>query len=213
MSVSAEKDPYTRAKMYQHRSTPSSSQQNGGGGGGLFKTSSFFGTTRRPSTDRGGHENDRSVKTPAETVQKLVRKSSFAGRFNPTVITSPERRRPSIQHSQKSAEEVTAEATSPRKSGEIATRTRQSSVPHTSAHSRRDSYTTILPFANMLVRPGTSYSQMSVAGGGPGVVANTVLPSPTLESMTYLHLQETSTKRISTLDYLRKAYVCIIPLQ
>lgn len=187
-----------------HRSTPSSSQN---GGGGLFKTSNFFGTSRRPSTDRGGKENERSLITPPESAHTLARKSSFAGRFNPTSITSPEKRRPSIQHSQNSAEEVKAGANSPRKSAESGRKTRQGSTSqNTSGHSRRDSYTNILPFSNMLVRPGTSYSSTGVAGGGPGVVLNT-LPSPTLENITFLHIQETSTKRISTLDYLRKAYV------
>ncbi|PBP16307.1 hypothetical protein BUE80_DR013016, partial [Diplocarpon rosae] len=51
----------------------------------------------------------------------------------------------------------------------------------------------------MLARPGTGYQAS----------APTALPpqsTPTLETITYQHIQETSAKRISTLDYLKKAH-------
>jgi len=183
-----------------HRPTTSTSQH---GEGGHFKTSNFFGTSRQLSVERGAKKNERPVKIHTESAPILARKPSFGGRFNPPSHTSPEKQRLLIQHSQNSAEEATTETSSPRRSGESGRTTRRSSVPKTAGYSRRDSYTAILPFANMLVRPGTSHSSMGVAGGGPGVVPD--LPSLTLENITYLLIQETSTKRISTLDYLRKA--------
>jgi hypothetical protein len=68
-----------------------------------------------------------------------------------------------------------------------------------------DSFTSTTPYANMLVRPGTGY-QATAPNGPPSYVP--IQPSsPTLETITYQHIQETSSKRISTLDYLRKAYV------
>jgi hypothetical protein len=66
-----------------------------------------------------------------------------------------------------------------------------------------DSYTSTTPFSNMLVT-GTSFQGI---GGplGPSPYQPIQLPSPTLENITYHHIHETSSKRISTLDYLRKA--------
>lgn len=56
----------------------------------------------------------------------------------------------------------------------------------------------------MLARPGTAYS---VTGpNNPPVFMTQQPPSPTVETITYQHIQETSSKRISTLDYLRKAH-------
>jgi hypothetical protein len=68
-----------------------------------------------------------------------------------------------------------------------------------------DSFTSTTPYSNMLVRPGTSNLAMGYNGPMP-VTAPLQPPSPTLENITYQHIQETSSKRISTLDYLRKAY-------
>ncbi|PMD44265.1 hypothetical protein L207DRAFT_421497 [Hyaloscypha variabilis F] len=56
----------------------------------------------------------------------------------------------------------------------------------------------------MLVRPGTGHQ--SISSNGPPAFASMQPPSPTLETITYQHIQETSSKRISTLDYLRKAH-------
>jgi hypothetical protein len=181
--------------MHTHKSTPSQNQH------GFFK-SNIFGTTRRPSTSGGAQkEGDPTAVGVAVTgttdpTHGLNRKASFRGRFTSISDASPERRRPSIQ---KDSSEITREQSKP--NGQ---QTPAGTASHSRGHSRRDSYTAILPFSNMLVRPGTSHSSF---GGAPLIPPNQ-LPSPTLENITYLHIQETSSKRISTLDYLRKAYVC-----
>lgn len=78
--------------------------------------------------------------------------------------------------------------------------------PVQSPISSKDSFTSTTPYVNMLVRPGTSH-QPGTNNGQPNFQALQQPPSPTLETITYQHIQETSSKRISTLDYLRKAYV------
>ena len=70
--------------------------------------------------------------------------------------------------------------------------------------SRTDSFTSTTPYSNMLARPGTGYQ--AIAPNGAPSFSLQQPPSPTLETITYQHIQETSSKRISTLDYLRKAY-------
>lgn len=57
-------------------------------------------------------------------------------------------------------------------------------------------------YSKMLVRPGNSYA----TGGGPYVPPNQP-SSPAQETLLFQTIQDVSTKRISTLDYLRKAYV------
>lgn len=67
-----------------------------------------------------------------------------------------------------------------------------------------ESFTSTTPYSNMLVR-GTTNPAMGY--NGPMPITTPLAPaSPTLENITYQHIQETSSKRISTLDYLRKAY-------
>jgi hypothetical protein len=67
-----------------------------------------------------------------------------------------------------------------------------------------ESFTSTTPYTNMLlVRPG--YQSTTI--DAPPAFASMQPPSPTLETITYQHIQETSSKRISTLDYLRKASV------
>lgn len=61
--------------------------------------------------------------------------------------------------------------------------------------------------SNMLARPSTAHQ----VSGQPASLGVPVLQpqqpiSPTLETITYQHIQEMVSKRISTLDYLRKAY-------
>lgn len=195
--------PQNHNKRARTDGAPSSSQR--GGGGGMFK-SNIFGTTKRPGTSGGTKAKDSQPQQPTELVPgQLTRKTSFRDRFNstPTANLSPEKRRTSIHHIDHSATELQRRESEPRQSIGLHPKETPSSAHPTS---RRDSQSTILPNANMLARPGTSYSTYSSTGGGPGIVPP-ALPSPTLENITYLHIQETSSKRISTLDYLRKAYV------
>ncbi|RAL59383.1 hypothetical protein DID88_006872 [Monilinia fructigena] len=58
----------------------------------------------------------------------------------------------------------------------------------------------------MLARPGTGYQSSAGGPAGMGVMAPMQPGSPTLETITYQHIQEMAAKRISTLDYLRKAH-------
>ena len=67
-----------------------------------------------------------------------------------------------------------------------------------------ESFTSTTPYSNMLVRGSTN---PAMGYNGPMPITTPLAPqSPTLENITYQHIQETSSKRISTLDYLRKAY-------
>lgn len=59
-------------------------------------------------------------------------------------------------------------------------------------------------------RPTTSHQQFTAGPMGPPFMGPSAIngpQSPTLEAITYQHIQEMASKRISTLDYLRKAYV------
>jgi len=76
---------------------------------------------------------------------------------------------------------------------------------------KRESVSSIAPYEEMLARPGTSYSTAPGSNGAAGFNATFQPQSPTLETITFQHIQETSSKRISTLDYLRKAYVPPLP--
>jgi hypothetical protein len=83
--------------------------------------------------------------------------------------------------------------------------------------SNRDSIKSTAPYSEMLsssiggsvggYRPGTSYSNGAVGGGGPGFATTTGGGplSPSVETITYQHIQDMASKRISTLSYLRKA--------
>ncbi|KAH7356536.1 hypothetical protein BKA65DRAFT_209008 [Rhexocercosporidium sp. MPI-PUGE-AT-0058] len=213
-----------------HRSTASTST---GGGGGLFRGGNIWGsssssktstsTSTRPSTSGGlSSSNSESTyssfssfgsRTPTfnrkASISALTGKS-HRGRNNSTTPStiSPERRARSsaAQHREvqniqeenplptnlrvpKEAEPQPKSADSFQKVAAIA----EAATPS----SGTESYSSTTPFANMLARPGTGY-QSSTTTIPP--------PSPTLETITYQHIQETSSKRISTLDYLRKAH-------
>ena len=63
-----------------------------------------------------------------------------------------------------------------------------------------------IAYSSMLTRPSTGYQSISANGPSANFPAQGIVPSsPSLETITYQHIQETSSKRISTLDYLRKA--------
>ncbi|KAL3424341.1 hypothetical protein PVAG01_03622 [Phlyctema vagabunda] len=68
----------------------------------------------------------------------------------------------------------------------------------------RISESSTAPYSNiMLVRPQTGNQSI---GGSNGFGTGNGPASPTLETITYQHIQEMASKRISTLDYLRKAH-------
>jgi hypothetical protein len=85
--------------------------------------------------------------------------------------------------------------------------------------SHRASISSTAPYSNMLAasinrnaqdfRPDLSFQAGRFGAGAmvPGMIAPMVGPqSPTLETITFQHIHEMASKRISTLDYLRKAY-------
>lgn len=195
-----------------HRTTPSH-------GGGLFKGGNIFGgsktpttSTRRPSTS-GGSPTGHSEHTTSGTFSRKSSnakssKSSYRGHSNSTTIgsLSPEKRRPSTQHTDNHPLPVAANRqdfeSQPKSADSFGQVVSSAEAVHSPA-SRTDSYSSTTPYSNMLARPATGYP--IVGPNGPPAFAPMQPPSPTLENITYQHIQETSSKRISTLDYLRKA--------
>ena len=212
-----------------HRSTASS---NGGlfKGGGIFGGSKTATSTRRPSTSSGHPTtHSESLSAGSSRTSAFSRKTSFSSsstskspkathrsRNDSTAIptTSPERLRlanSSTQHTDGNPLPATAAVRQDSSEYQpksvdsfqriVASAERAQSPPA----SGTESFTSTTPYANMLVRPVTGY-QAAGANGAPTFIPIQP-PSPTLETITYQHIQETSSKRISTLDYLRKAYV------
>ncbi|KAI9054145.1 hypothetical protein LZ554_001316 [Drepanopeziza brunnea f. sp. 'monogermtubi'] len=194
-----------------------------GGGGGLFKTgSSIFGSSKssattgtRPNTSGGPASSSEIGFSALSRTPTFGRKASTST----TIGKSPRGRKESAPFNQISPERRRARSTAahhreqdnrlPTGVGETQGRTSANSfekvaasaagfqiqIPPTPAGGESISSST--PFSNMLARPGTGYQSSTTA---------VPLPSPTLETITYQHIHETSSKRISTLDYLRKAH-------
>ncbi|KAH6674097.1 hypothetical protein B0J14DRAFT_31255 [Halenospora varia] len=191
-------------------------------GGGIFGGSKTP-TSTRPSTSSGSpttHSESTSYSSVSRT-STFSRKASFStkspkasyrGRNNSAApgvpAFSPEKRSNSIAaHHRETSQLLGAGANrqspeNPPKSADSFRKVAAEAVP--SPQSAAESFTSTTPYANMLVRPGTSYGHGSA--GGQLTYAPLQPPSPTLENITYQHIQETSSKRISTLDYLRKAH-------
>lgn len=206
-----------------HRSTTSSSN------GGLFKGGIFGGsnskTSTRPSTSSGSPTTHResaffnsttpsgsstfSRKASLSSNQKSPKSAGYRSRNNSSAISSfsPERRTNSSAthytdtHPLPGAAPSRQDSEQPR-SADILKSVVSSAEP--TPNSGTDSFTSTTPYANMLVRPSTGYQSIG-PNNGPPAFAPLQPPSPTLETITYQHIQETSSKRISTLDYLRKA--------
>lgn len=187
-------------------------------GGGLFKGGNIFGlsknntVTRRPSTSGGSPKDKPPTDHPPTPFGRKgsISSKSLRGRTNSTTNFSPEKqRKQSVQYTDDFPlpSAGTSRPTESRwKSGDSFLQgTAGIDLGGQSAHTRTDSYNSTTAFSNMLVRPSTAYSTLGTSAGGPSFP--TQPPSPTLENITYQHIQETSSKRISTLDYLRKAYV------
>jgi hypothetical protein len=139
-----------------------------------------------------------------------TRKSSIA---TANLAYSPERR-PVISRSKSTKQHISSKPTERRHSLSQSQGDNPTRAPSVQSHAAdRASIISTAPYSEMLatslardLRPGTSYYGQSfnagmVATGGPPPPH-----SPTLETITYQHMQEMAAKRISTLDYLRKAY-------
>jgi len=192
--------------------------------GGLFKGGSIFGgnktpTSMRPSTS-GGSPTIRSESTHISTTSRtsgFSRKTSLSTsksskishrrHNNSTAIPSlsPGKHQNSLstQHVDthslpiRGPQNSESQPISANNFGQIAASAQVVKSPGT------DSFTSTTPYSNMIVKPGTGYQ--AVGANGPPSFANIQPPSPTLESITFQQIQETSSKRISTLEYLRKA--------
>ncbi|KAH9223717.1 hypothetical protein DL95DRAFT_440628 [Leptodontidium sp. 2 PMI_412] len=211
-----------------HRSTASTST----GGGGLFKGGNIWGgsssnssssktsTLTRPSTSGGlsSSTSESAFSSFASKTPTFNRKASISaitgkshrGRNNPTTTStlSPERRARSSAAQHREVQNIQEENPLPTNLGPPWEAEHQPKSADSfqkvaaiaeaaTPSSGTESFSSTTPFANMLARPGTGY-QSSTTTIPP--------PSPTLETITYQHIQETSSKRISTLDYLRKAH-------
>jgi hypothetical protein len=207
-------------------------QHSGFSNGGLFSKANIFGGSKTPTSSKRPSTSGGSPSTQSEPeyysssrTSTFGRKSSLStkspktsglahrGRNNhsttfPTL--SPERRANStvpLSRGSSSAADgglnVQEHEQQPRPANSFNQLAPELTTSPVSASAASDKSTT--PFSKMLVRPGTSYQGN---GGSNGVAPYQPMQpaSPTLENITYQHIQETSSKRISTLDYLRKAY-------
>ncbi|KAG0645965.1 hypothetical protein D0Z07_7727 [Hyphodiscus hymeniophilus] len=188
-------------------------------GSDVLKRSIFGGsktpTSTRPSTSSG------SPTTPSEshssTASTFRRKTSVSlskgsrrGRSNSTARSSnsPEKKR-STSHAH--IDRTPLPANSPPRQGSDPKSADNIKVVAVSAEavqtplSGTESFTSTTPYSNMLARPGAGYTAPGL-GGPPMFAVMQQPPGLTLETITYQHIQETSSKRISTLDYLRKAH-------
>jgi hypothetical protein len=205
------------------------------GGGGLFsKGGSIFGGTKtptstRPSTSSGPTATHSELTPYGSTTSRTStfgRKTSFSSSKSPKVSNrsrtnssatlnvpqgSPEKHAHSSSTHYTDNEPLPLRVLSRQdtdslpKSADSFRQVAASAEAEPSPASDADSFTSTTPYSNMLVRPGTANQAMGY--NGPMPMVQPIQPqSPTLENITYQHIQETSSKRISTLDYLRKAY-------
>ncbi|CZR60417.1 uncharacterized protein PAC_10313 [Phialocephala subalpina] len=204
-----------------HRSTGSNAN------GGLFKGGSIFGskTPTRPSTSSGSSttHSESVFSSTTSRSSTFSRKASFSstqkspktphrGRNNSTAPSnlSPERRAHSTatqytdNHPLPGAAPSRQDLEGPKSADsfkQVAASAEAADTPGSG-----DSFTSTTPYSNMLVRPSTGYQSIASTNNGAPSFAPIQPPSPTLETITFQHIQETSSKRISTLDYLRKAH-------
>ncbi|KFY81588.1 hypothetical protein V500_11268 [Pseudogymnoascus sp. VKM F-4518 (FW-2643)] len=183
------------------RRTINTSQSSTGSNTTTASTASSSGLSRKPSFSR----LTRSPPKPTPT----ARTSSFSTAFVVPNFITPETNRPQI--SVKTANGRKASIVSlqlrgdkGRGSGEIAR----------VAASDRESWSSTAAYSKMITVPfhqGEIKARSGSSAGNNGTaplsatISNTPA-SPSLESITYQHIQEVASKRISTLDYLRKAH-------
>jgi hypothetical protein len=187
--------PSTSASSNRTGVSTQSSDTSASGGGTLRRKPSYTLLTKSP----------KSV--------TRIRTSSFgAGFAGGGNHSSPEKRRPTVTF--RSAAERDAFFRSSDTTPDIGEKDTHISP------SERDSVSSTAPYANMMLalggfegaKPKNAATPMTAVDPKAlplAIALANMPPSPTLESITFQHIQETATKRISTLDYLRKAYVYI----
>ncbi|TVY83520.1 hypothetical protein LSUE1_G001975, partial [Lachnellula suecica] len=207
---------------------------NGGGGGLFSKGGSIFGGSKTPTSTRPGTSSGSTATHQESTFGSTTSRTSTFGRKTSFSSSSksppkpPHRDRnnslaipnPNLSPEKRSISSSTLytnnsllptrvpsrqDSDFPLKSADsfrqVAASAEAAAVPN--PDSDAESFTSTTPYSNMLVRPGTSNQTMGYNGPMP---LSGGIQSPTLENITYQHIQETSSKRISTLDYLRKAH-------
>lgn len=204
-----------------------SSSQNGNS---LFHTT-LFGGSNKNSTNIPKRPSTSDEKTSASNSKTpFARKASFTtptsrGR-NPSQTTipnftlSPPRRNETVPPSLRSKPSLTLitgkdyEQARPRSANHPQDDYNEfvsATSSNTSARPRVESWSSTAAYSNMIVAPYTRDNPPRTTfsnGGYPLPTATSFGPqSPTLETITYQHIQEMASKRISTLDYLRKACV------
>ncbi len=152
-----------------------------------------------------------NAKSPQNTRRPSIEITNFSN--SPEKRPEPARNRSRLRTNSRSAERRQSIS----QPGDTST-----PIPPPHAHSsHRASISSTAPYSNMLAasinrnaqdyRPDLSYQTGRFGAGAmvPGMVPPTLGPqSPTLEIITFQHIHEMASKRISTLDYLRKAYIC-----
>lgn len=172
--------------------------------------SSTISTATAPSTSSPSLTRKASytllTKSPKPTTK--IRTSSFGASFVVPNFASPEKRRPPT-----SFKTATNRKASDSSFHVLDNYAGESGETAPAPASERDSWTSTTAYARMLAHlPGGENKQKS--GSTAGLTGASILaqalanapPSPSLEAITYQHIQEMASKRISTLDYLRKAY-------
>ncbi|OBT65296.1 hypothetical protein VE03_04558 [Pseudogymnoascus sp. 23342-1-I1] len=183
------------------RRTNNTSQSSTGSTTTTASTASSSGLSRKPSFSR----LTRSPPKPAPA----PRSSSFSTAFVVPSFISPEKNRPSIS----------VRTTDNGRKASIASlqlrgdKGRSSGEDARVAASERDSWSSTAAYSKMITVPfhqGEIKQRSGSSAGTNGTplsatISNTPA-SPSLENITYQHIQEVASKRISTLDYLRKAH-------
>ncbi|CAG8983722.1 hypothetical protein HYALB_00006290 [Hymenoscyphus albidus] len=202
------------------------------GGGGLFKGGSIFGSgsktstsSTRPTTSGGSHSNSNSTSgdpafftsSPSASAP-FGRKGSFSAKSpkvyhrgrntsipaNLSQPANPENRARSNSAHTRTAHYHGLSLTVPDYNRPVKPSSADSfnATAADALHSPGSDTNSIAPFESMLARPATS----GASNGPPNFPPSQPPASPTMENIPFQHIQETASKRISTLDYLRKAH-------
>ncbi|KAL5345905.1 hypothetical protein ACLOAV_008935 [Pseudogymnoascus australis] len=183
------------------RRTNNTSQSSTGSTTTTASTASSSGLSRKPSFSRLTRSPPKPTPAP--------RSSSFSTAFVVPSFITPETNRPSISvrtanGRKASIASLQLRGDKGRGSGEVAR----------VAASERESWSSTAAYSKMISVPfhqGETKQRSGSSAGTNGTaplsatISNTPA-SPSLENITYQHIQEVATKRISTLDYLRKAH-------
>lgn len=200
----------------------STSSQNGNS---LFHNNLFGGNNHKTRPSTSG-----TTSTESPPSSRFTRKASFSNSRGrnpsqssniPNFTLSPPKRNETVPppplRSKPSLTLITSNQVRPRSANHPGEEYKEYVAATASARPRVESWSSTAPYSNMIVAPytrdnpptwsGTTFSNGGGVGGYPQAGRVGGPQSPTLETITYQHIQEMASKRISTLDYLRKACV------